>query len=456
MNNELFEDFPKVSSKEWKNLIQFDLKGAEYNQTLVWESLEDIKVRPFYQNDVDNNPLPIPTQSTEFAIVQQIYVFDVSKTIEKTQQVLEKGAEIVHFTIDNAQIEAKTLLEHLPKEAKYLFNFNFLELDYIKDLSQFAKQNNYDIQIILDPLKQLQEQGNWFSNLTNDFEQLNEAIASNDNIYLGVNTSLHQNAGANIVQQVSYALAQVSEYLHRVKSYSSTIFIQVSVGSNYFFEIAKLRALRMLLDVVGKEFNSAIDFKIMAIPSKRNKTLYDYNVNLLRTTTESMSAILGGADYVSNLAYDAIYHKENEFSDRIARNQLLILKQESYFNAVNNPCEGAYYIEYLTAQIAQKALDHFKKMERNDGLITLLIQGVIQKEIAQNANKEQELFEQGKEVLLGSNKYPNANDFMSDDLELYPFVKQNPRKTLIIPIIEKRLAQQYEKDRLELEKNKNN
>lgn len=456
MNNELFEDFPKVSSKEWKNLIQFDLKGAEYNQTLVWESLEDIKVRPFYQNDVDNNPLPIPTQSTAFAIVQQIYVFDVAKSIEKTKKVLEKGAEIVHFTIDNAQIDAKGLLEHLPKEAKYLFNFNFLELDYIKDLSQFAKNNNFDIQIILDPLKQLQEQGNWFSNLTSDFEIVNRAIASNDNIHLGVNISLHQNAGANIVQQVSYALGQVSEYLHRVNSYNSTIFIQLSVGSNYFFEIGKLRALRMLLDTLSKEFEASIDFKIMAIPSKRNKTLYDYNVNLLRTTTESMSAILGGADYVSNLAYDAIYHKENEFSDRIARNQLLILKQESYFNAVNNPCEGAYYIEYLTAQIAQKALDHFKKIERNDGWITLLIQGVIQKEIAQNAQKEQELFEQGKEVLLGSNKYPNANDFMSNDLELYPFVKHNPRKTLIIPIIEKRLAQQYEKDRLELEKNKNN
>jgi methylmalonyl-CoA mutase len=165
-----------------------------------------------------------------------------------------------------------------------------------------------------------------------------------------------------------------------------------------------------------------------------------------------MSAILGGADFVSNLAYDEIYHKENEFADRIARNQLLILKQESYFNAVNNPTEGAYYIENITLQIAEQSLSIFKQIEKGDGLISSLIEGTIQRKVAEAAQKEQDLFDNGKEVLVGTNKYPNPQDNMKHDLELYPFVKQNPRKTLITPIIERRLAEKLEKERLEKEK----
>jgi methylmalonyl-CoA mutase len=220
------------------------------------------------------------------------------------------------------------------------------------------------------------------------------------------------------------------------------------VGSNYFFEIAKLRALRLLFNTLTKEYNHNLECIIIATPTKRNKTLYDYNVNLLRTTTECMSAILGNANFISNLPYDTLYHKDNEFGDRIARNQLLILKHESYFDEVTNAADGSYYIEELTAQLAEKALLLFKEIEANDGLITQLIAGTIQKKISESAAKEQEWFDSGKEVLLGTNKYPNKNDKMKNDLELYPFVKQNPRKTLIVPIIEKRLAEKLEQERL--------
>jgi methylmalonyl-CoA mutase len=164
-----------------------------------------------------------------------------------------------------------------------------------------------------------------------------------------------------------------------------------------------------------------------------------------------MSAILGGANAVSNLAYDAIYHKDNEFGDRISRNQLLVLKKESYFDKVNNPADGAYYVEEITKQLAEKALVLFKEIEANDGFITQLIEGTIQRKIKESAEKEQTLFDEGKEILLGTNKYPNKNDRMKDDLELYPFVKIQPRKTLITPIIEKRLAEKLEQERLTTE-----
>lgn len=452
MTNQLFEEFEKVSSKAWKNQIQYDLKGADYNETLVWESLEGIKVRPFYHNDCDHKSLPIDTKTSDFKIVQRIYVFDTQKSIEKALDTLKRGAEIIYFTIDNPTIDSKLLLSKLPQQHSYFFVFNFLDTKYTTELDTFAQANKYSISILLDPIHQLTTDGNWFENLNIDFKNLRECLSKASNTAIVINATTYQNAGANMVQQLAYTISHLNEYLNRVDKINKTIYIKISVGTNYFFEISKLRAMRMLAEMVIKEYHSDIDIKIIAVPTKRNKTLYDYNVNMLRTTTECMSAILGGADLVSNLAYDNIYHKENEFGDRIARNQLLILKKESYFDAVDNPAEGAYYIENITLQLAEKALAIFKQIEKADGFITSLIDGTIQKKINESAHKEQELFNSGKEVLLGTNKYPNPQDLMSHDLELYPFVKQNPRKTLIVPIIERRLSEAYEQNRLEEEK----
>jgi methylmalonyl-CoA mutase len=297
---------------------------------------------------------------------------------------------------------------------------------------------------------QLAKEGNWFENQSTDFEKLQEISQSTSLPFLSINGTLYQNAGANMVQQLAYTLAHCTEYFNKINT-PSTITIHLSVGSNYFFEIAKLRAMRLLFATLAKEFQHTIDCKIVVTPSRRNKTLYDYNVNMLRTTTECMSAILGGANVVSNLPYDAIYHKDNEFGDRIARNQLLILKNESYFDKVNNPADGTYYIESLTEQLASKALTLFKEIESNGGFINLLFSGTIQKKITESAQKEQELFNTGKEVLLGTNKYPNLNDAMKQDLELFPFMKQNPRKTIVVPILEKRLAEKVEQERLDQE-----
>lgn len=172
---------------------------------------------------------------------------------------------------------------------------------------------------------------------------------------------------------------------------------------------------------------------------------------MLRTTTECMSAILGGANTISNLPYDNIYHKDNEFAERIARNQLLVLKHESYFDQVDNPSDGAYYIESLTDQLAEKALKLFKDIEANGGLLKQLKEGTIQRKIKESANKEQVAFDSGKEVLLGTNKHPNESDKMKENMELYPFVKTNKRKTLIEPIIPNRLAEKLEQQRLKNE-----
>lgn len=450
----LFEDFKKVSSKEWKAQIQYELKGADYNDTLVWESLEGIKVKPFYHLDEDAYTNAIPTETTQFKILQEIYVFDIEKSIAKALDSYARGAEVFRFRIDNETIQCIDLLKALPyRETEVFIALNFLSVSYVQTIQQWAEDNQAKVNVLLDPIAQLGKEGNWYKNLEQDLKQCKTLFETAKCVStLSINSTTYQNAGANMVQQLAYTLAHLNEYLNRIKYLPKTIYIEVAVGTNYFFEIAKLRALRQLALVLGKEYSDDLTFKIVAKPTKRNKTLYDYNVNMLRSTTETMSAILGGTDYISNLPYDALYHKENEFGDRIARNQLLILKKESYFDQVNNPAEGSYYIESLTVQLAEKGLELFKDIERQGGFITQLIEGTIQRKISESAEKEQLLFNQGKEILLGTNKYPNPEDRMAHELELFPFVKNNPRKTLIVPIIEKRLAEKLEIQRLEEEK----
>jgi methylmalonyl-CoA mutase len=442
----MFEQFNSISSKEWKQKIQFELKGQDYNETLVSETLEGIKIKPFYHFDDNINAINVSTKAKDFKILQDIFVFDIQKSNTKAIESLFKGADSIRFTLDKI-IDIELLMQNLDNQYKYYFNLKFLDLEFIQNLNIFAKKHNYLFTICIDPIGNLVQEGNWFINFENDFKVLNQIF---DISFLNIQSSIYQNAGANMVQQLAYTMAHLHEYFGNIDKIDSQITIEMAIGGNYFFEIAKIRAMRLLFNSLANEYNHTLDCNIIAIPSKRNKTLYDYNVNMLRTTTECMSAILGGANEISNLPYDAIYHKTNEFGDRISRNQLLILKEESYFNQVNNPADGTYYIETITQQLAEKALELFKEIEKNGGFLAQLHQGTIQKKIAESAAKEQELFDNQEIILVGTNKYPNKNDQMKNELELFPFVKQNNKKTIISPIIEKRLAEKLEQERLEL------
>lgn len=454
MTTNLFDDFNPISSKQWKQKIQFELNGADYNESLVWNSPEDIQVKPFYHKDEFTKVFPVSTKATEFKICQNIFVYDIQKSIERALDTLNRGAESLRFTIENESIDITNFLEQLPLEKiTVYFNLGFISIDFVKKIDAFAKKNNTAVFCNLDPIGQLAKDGNWFTNKEkSNFDTLNILSSSTTAVSLiSINSALYQNAGANMVQQIAYSLGQANEYFNRIEIINKPIVFEVAVGTNYFFEIAKLRALRLLFNLIAKEYDHKLDCNIIVSPTKRNKTLYDYNVNMLRTTTECMSAIIGGADAIANLPYDALYHKDNEFGDRIARNQLLILKKESYFDKVNNPADGSYYVENITSQLAEKSLALFKDIEANGGFLKQLNDGIIKRKIQESADKEQELFDAGKEILLGTNKYPNKDDRMKHDLELFPFVKQNPRKTLITPIIEKRLAEKTEQERLNLE-----
>ncbi|PRX41384.1 methylmalonyl-CoA mutase subunit beta [Salegentibacter salegens] len=458
MKESLFQEFEEVSAKQWKQKIQFDLKGADYNEKLVYKSLDGINIKPFYSAEDVEESIKTPSPKN-WNICERLYVASAEKTNRRAQEVLNKGTESLWFIIPNEEVSIEKLLKSIELEKTIIyFSFNFFSEDYFKRFREFFNEKKHQIFLQFDIVGNLARSGNWFQNLEKD-HQILDGIFDNSEAFksvISIDTTLYQNAGANIPQQLAYALSHVNEYLNHFQENSNFKEFQpqflIASGPNYFFEIAKIKALRWLYATLASEYSVPETCHILAQPTKRNKTLYDFNVNLLRTTTESMSAVLGGANTVYNMPYDAIYHKNNEFGDRIARNQLLVMKHEAYLDKVANAAEGAYYIESLTKQFADMALDIFKEIEKGGGFLKQLKEGVIQRKIKESAKKEQEQFDSGELVLIGTNKFENPQDKMKDELELYPFLKQNPRKTLIEPILERRLSEQVEQERLKQEK----
>lgn len=449
---DLFNEFDEVSAKAWKQKIQVDLKGLEYNETLITQTPEGIQIKPFYHPE-GWKQLPHFSSSKKFKICEQLEVKDASIGNSGIKQGIKGGTEGFLLICHNEHLDIKKLFEGLDLyDVEFHLDFKNYSLDLLKVLSDLEHKKN--IYIHFDILGNLARTGNWFENLKADHELLENINkhALEFGSVISIDTSLYQNAGANAVQQLAYTLAHATEYLnHLGNDLKGTVILKVSVGSNYFMEIAKLKALRWLWESLNSSFDIDLDCLILARPSLRNKSVYDYNNNLLRSTSECMSAILGGANSVCNIPYDQHYKNPHEFSSRIARNQLHILRHEAYFDRVNNPTQGSYYIDSLTTELAEKALDLFKDIEANGGFMKQLKEGTIQRKIKESAEKEQKKFDTNEIKILGANLFPDSEEKMKEDLERSPFIKFEERKSLIEPIIEKRLSENLEKKRLQNE-----
>ncbi|WP_438969013.1 methylmalonyl-CoA mutase subunit beta [Nonlabens sp.] len=453
MSKELFKDFDPVSETQWKQKIQMDLKGADYNETLLTATREGIHIKPIYHNDTASR-VNIPnrsTQTNDWYISQKVYAGNAVAANKKAHDILSRGGEGIIFTIPSKEIEPVVLLKGLPKVGIQIHP-QFFDLEYIKTVHEIAPK----AYVHLDILHQLVSDGNWFKNKDQDHKNLDHFINDFDGYFsnISVNTSIYQEAGATVTQELAYFTAHLNEYLNHLNEAGNLtafakaekrINIDTTIGNNYFFEIAKYRAYRILTKTLGDVYEINLGCYITATPSLRNKSLMDYNVNMLRTTTECMSAILGGADTLCNIPYDTFFNKENEFGDRIARNQLRILKDEAYLNKVGNAADGSYYIDSITQQLVEKALGIFKDIENAGGFVQSLFDGTIQRKIKESAQQEQEDFNSGKRVLIGANKHVNADLPLQKEYEILPFVKVNPRKTLVQPIVPKRITEELEK-----------
>lgn len=456
MSKELFKDFDPVSEAQWKQKIQMDLKGADYNETLLTATREGINIKPIYHSDTAPQ-INIPnrsTQTNDWYISQKVYAGNATAANKKAHDILNRGSEGIIFNIPNKDIDPAVLLKGLPKVGIQIHP-QFFDLDYIKSIHEIAPK----AYVHIDCKHQLASDGNWFKNKDQDLKNLEVFINSYYGYFsnITVNTSTYQQAGATITQELAYFTAHLNEYLNHLNDAGNLsafakaekrINIDTAIGSNYFFEIAKYRAYRILTKTLGEVYDLDLGCYITATPSLRNKSLMDYNVNLLRTTTECMSAILGGADTLCNIPYDTFFNKENEFGDRIARNQLVILKDEAYLNQIGNAADGSYYIDTITQQLVEKALEIFKDIENAGGFIQSLFEGTIQRKIKESAQQEQADFNSGKRVLIGANKHVNADLPLQKEYEILPFVKIDPRKTLVQPIVPKRITEDLEKSEI--------
>ncbi|MEN8787975.1 MAG: methylmalonyl-CoA mutase family protein, partial [Flavobacteriaceae bacterium] len=315
----LFSAFPPVSAKAWKQKIQVDLKGADYNETLVWESPEGINVKPFYsQEDLEGKSPAIEFNPSSWYVGQRIETSDPLKMQELCIDALKGGAEHLIVHLKSNEFDLDVLMSDPGVEgSKLLIEADQWTPDTLHAIlkNTSAKHNNI---ILYDVIGQLAASGNWHNSFQDDFDSLEALLADfPDTKIVAVNGALYQNSGADRIQELAYMIAHAKEYINRLHTKGLRhITFNTSTSSNYFFEIAKLKALRLLWQSLLKKENKSLSYHILCSPSKRNKSIYDYNVNMLRSTTESMAAILGGADTIYNLPYDNMYHKQNDFADR--------------------------------------------------------------------------------------------------------------------------------------------
>jgi methylmalonyl-CoA mutase len=484
----LFNEFPPISTQEWEQVILKDLKGADYEKKLIWSSPEGIRVKPYYRTEDLKNLGHLGYLPGEFPFVrgnkntgnswlirQDLLVEDYGEARECAIDLISKGVESINFQINDDQTAkgVQTLLSGLPiKEIEVNFEGFDLEivLDALDEMTAKGKLNPSELHGCLqfDPIGEF--------NLTGQFdaeEELYELAAgwiSRAEKYphlriIGVNGRFFHNSGSTIAQELGFSLAQANEYMVELTDrgilpaqVNSIMSFHLSAGSNYFFEIAKFRAARMLwsriLEEYGVEHGSGAEMYIHAETSFWNKTVYDPYVNLLRTTTEAMSAVLGGVSSLTVLPFDLTYEEPTAFAERIARNQQILLKGESNLDKVVDPAAGSYYIENLTASIAEEAWKLFQEVEAKGGYTEAFYEGWIQDAIVTEAMRRDQNLAQRREVLLGTNQYPNAGEEMigKADPELMVSPVADTAEAEAQPLNLYRVAEPFEQLRMETEK----
>ena len=448
----VFLEFPPVTTDQWEEAILHDLKGADYQKKLVWKNPDGIAVKPYYTKEdlqgiqhLQTNPGAYPfirgnqPEGNPWLIRQDVSMDKgLGQAIEKVNYLLDRGVESVNFiTEDPEKVDASALLEAIDfSRAEYHFQ-HFLPDRILTMLGKKVGQGGVQPNRIRggmewDPLSAFMLSGKWpdeeqsFDYLVNCMKQGCDYPGFR---LIGVNARHFKHAGSTIMQELAYGLAMGNDYLAEmterglpVEEAARKISFNFCVGPNYFFEIAKFRAARLIWtriqEVYGLKDRKAAQMHIHAESSVWNKTVYDPNVNLLRTTTEGMAAILGGVHSLTLLPFDFTYQAPNEFSERLARNQQILLREEAWLDKVADPAGGSYYIESLTHQMAELAWTMFQEIERNGGFTECFYQGWIQNRIVTAAQSRDEGVAQRREILLGTNQYPDLEDFAVDRVDL--------------------------------------
>ena len=441
----LFSEFQAPTTQEWLDKIEVDLKGADFQKRLVWRTNEGFNVQPFYRRE-DLKDLKTPDalpgefpfvrgnkkDTNEWYVRQNIAVTDPAEANKKALDVLMKGVDSIGFKLGHAELSAE-FIETLLKDIR----LDIVEVSYracLRNALQLAdllvdyiEKQGYDKEKIVggvgfDPIERMLMKGKDSTMMLPDMPKLVEKLKDLPNLRcVMVHSDLLNNSGAYIVQEMGYALAWGNEYLQQmvdagvdVDLAASKIKFYMGISENYFMEIAKFRAARLLWAQIVKQYEPKCDCSckmiINASTSTYNQTVFDSYVNLLRSQTEAMSAALGGVHSMVVTPFDASYEKATDFSERIARNQQLLIKEEAHFDRIVDASAGSYYIEHLTDALAQEAWKLFLKVEDEGGFLAAVKAGTVQEDINATNVKRHGDAAKRKEFLLGTNQFPNFTE----------------------------------------------
>ncbi len=443
----LFDQFPPVTTEEWKTKVEADLKGAPFEKKLVWRTNEGFNVQPMYRaediagfTNLDSMPGQYPyvrgtKDSNDWLTRQEILAETASEANEKALDVLTKGVTSLGFTIGEPTVEEiATLLKGIDldkveinfcgcmKKAAKLVDVLVEYLENENACEKFRGSVNYN------PLKKALKHGVKVADSTvEDAKHIVEVAAKVPGLkVLAVDSDMLSNVGAYIYQELGYALAWGADLMTLLTDagldaalVADKIKFNMGISSNYFMELAKFRAARMLWAQIVKQYGVADDackMHVHATTSKFNQTIYDAHVNLLRSQTECMSAALAGVDSITVTPFDTPYKRPDDFSERIARNQQFLLKEESHLDKVVDPAGGSYYVETLTRAIAEQAWKLFIEVEDKGGFIAAVNNGDVQKAVTESSVKRHSDVARRKEILLGTNQYPNINEMAADKI----------------------------------------
>ena len=420
MNLPLFSEFSPVSKETWKQQTIKDLKGKDFDATLLWNTAEKMVVQPYYASEdlVDERLEALQAcqeKNAGWLNQPQIEVGDEKTTNAQLKAVLQKGADALTLDVRKKEkIEWTKVLDGLKlSETPVFFATNGQEKAVVEAL---LKMIPYQIKggLADDGLAQWTQTGELPATYFNDLASLIRQTATSPQFrVVCISSHAFHNAGANVVKELACTLASAVTYLDKLTDEGVSweeillkVYFSLSIGTNYFFEIAKLRALRYLWQKVSGAF---LEGYHNCYIHAQTSTFYDAattpNTNMLRATTEAMSAVMGGCDALTVHAYDAAFQPSDDFSERIARNISILLKGESYLDKTVDPAAGSYYLENLTLQLVDAAWALFLAIEEKGGFMEAIAQNFIQEAIEENYQQTLHALQEGKRVMVGVNKF---------------------------------------------------
>jgi methylmalonyl-CoA mutase len=428
MKNQLFHEFISHTNKDWKKQVITDLKGKDFNENLTWIIDETIKVNSYHDGEqLHEKRLKSLQQSQNQGLINTFNYREIIKYKSENEtnaliiSLLGVGAEsfLIDFSgVSESGFEVKKLLRNIKISAiPFFFKVEKNALRLVNEL-QIIAPYYWKGGIENDILGRYFTSGNYDKN---EWKEMKAILGKVQNFTsfktFKINGNIFHNSGANVAQEIAFTLASAIETIDKISEQNVDLLLiiqklefSLSVGTNYFVEIAKIRALKFLWNKILQDGYGLDNVKIPSISihcltSSFFNSTKSPHTNILRATTEAMSAIIGGCESLSVRAFDETYQEPNEFSRRIARNISIILKEESYFDKVIDPSAGSYFIEHLTFEIAENAFKLLQEVEKKGGIVDAFKQNFIQNEIKRNFENQQNDLITDKKIMVGVNKF---------------------------------------------------